>query len=356
MVFNVIIFVAILVALVLVHEWGHFIAARRAGMRVDEFGFGFPPRLFSLKRQGTMFSFNALPIGGFVKIFGEDANALKEPGSFASKSVGARAAVLAAGVAMNFIFAVVIFAIGYGAVGLPEQISDAEARVQGIPVQILTVALKSPAAAAGLRLGDSIIALDNKVLESVDDVQKYIESRRGSSVLFEIKRGHEIITKEVQVRDKVPSGEGPTGIALGYTALAKFPWYQAIWEGGRLAVSVLAFIFVSIFELVKGLFVAGGPQADFAGPVGIAALTFQLKALGLPYLIRFIGLLSVNLAVINILPLPALDGGRLLFLIIGKFKGRPVSQRLEGAIHAVGFGLLILLIIAVTVHDITRAL
>lgn len=352
MILNIIIFIAILIALVLVHEWGHFIAARRAGMRVDEFGFGFPPRLFSMRRQGTVFSFNALPIGGFVKIFGENANALKEPGSFASKSAGARAAVLAAGVVMNFIFAVIIFAIGYGVVGMPEQISDKEAQTRGIPVQILAVTPKSPAASADLRLGDSIIALDNKALQGVDDVQKYIESHRGSSILFEIKRGHEIITKEVQVRDKVPTGEGPTGIALGYTALTTFPWYQAIWEGGRLAFSILAFIFISIFELVRGLFIAGGPHADFAGPVGIATLTFQLKALGLPYLLRFIGLLSVNLAVINILPLPALDGGRLLFLIIGKFKGRPVSQRLEQTIHAIGFAFLILLIVAITAHDI----
>lgn len=354
MIFNIIIFAVILIALVLVHEWGHFIAARRAGMRVDEFGFGFPPRLFSLKRRGTVFSFNALPIGGFVKIFGEDANALNKPGSFASKSAGARAAVLVAGVVMNFVFAIIIFTIGYGAVGIPEQISDKEAQTRGIPVQILAITPKSPAAAAGLRLGDSIIALDNKVFQSVGEVQKYIESHRGASIFFEIKRGHEILTKEIRVRDKAPLGEGPTGIALGYTALTTFPWYRAIWEGLGLAFSILAFIFISIFELVRGLLMAGGPQADFAGPVGIATLTSQLKELGLPYLLRFVGLLSVNLAVINILPLPALDGGRLLFLVIGKFKGRPISQRLEQTIHAIGFALLILLIVVITAHDIWR--
>lgn len=349
MIVDIIVFVLILLALILVHEWGHFAAARRAGMKVEEFGFGFPPRLLAFKRGGTVFSLNALPIGGFVRIFGENQAENKQPGSFASKSLGARTGVIAAGVVMNFLFAAALFAAGYMTVGLPQEVSDEQAKAAGASIQIMGVQAKSPAEAAGLKPGDIIIGLDEVAPQAIEEIQSYIKSRAGATVHLEVKRGHEIIARDLVPRANPAPTEGPTGILLGYAAIIKYSWYEALWAGIRLAFGILAMIAVWLYELVRG-----AAPADVAGPVGIAMLTFQLKALGLPYLIRFAGLLSVNLAVINILPLPALDGGRLAFLGLEKLFGRPVSPRLENLVHAVGFALLILFMVLITARDISR--
>lgn len=352
MALDIVIFVFMLLVLVLAHEWGHFFAARKAGIKVEEFAFGFPPRLWSVIKNGTRYSFNVLPIGGYVKIFGEDESSNHQAGSFASKPARWRALVLAAGVLMNVFLGALIFAVGFSTTGLPAAVSDSEAQANHADIQIFQVNKQSPAAQAGLQIGDTITALDGRPIGSIDAVQKYIDSHKGASVAFTIARGGETFVKNVYVRENVPEGQGPTGIALGYTTLIRYPWYQAIWEGLKEAVKVIALIFIGLFEVIKQIFSSGAVPLAVTGPVGIARLSFQFESHGFAYILWFAGLLSINLAVINILPIPALDGGRLLFLGIEKILRRPVNQRIEQTIHMIGFALLILFVIFITGRDL----
>ncbi len=309
MIVNILVFILILVALILVHEWGHFIAARRAGMKVEEFGFGFPPRLWGIKHKGTLFSINAIPLGGFVKIFGEDSAANKLAGSFSSKSGLARAVVLVAGVSMNFIFAALIFAFCYSVIGMPAILDDAQGLAQNARVQIIDMAPKSPAEEVGLHFGDTILAINDVAQKSPADIQTYVQAHKGESLGFKVQRGENTLTYQVQARQNPPAHEGPTGITPAFTTLIKYPLSQSIVEGFKSAGAFVAGIFSWLYD-----FINGKAAGDFGGPVKIATFTFQFKELGLPYLLRFVGLLSINLAVINILPIPALDGGRLILM------------------------------------------
>ena len=345
---ELLIFLAALVALVMVHEWGHFWAARRAGMVVQEFAFGFPPRLWSKVVRGTRYAVNLLPLGGYVKILGEDATTNKSPGAFGSKGLGWRAVVLSAGVLMNLVFAALLFSIGYATVGLPEEVVGDQGQVQ-----VFGVAPESPAAGAGLRLGDTISKINGQSMMSIEAVQEYLKARRGETVTMSILRGESLFDVKLLVRTDPPAGQGSTGVALGYTNLVHYDALTAIVKGITLTLGLIWLIISGVWQMLAGL-LGGVVPTDVAGPVGIATLTAQMHQLGLPYLLRFVGLLSVNLAVINILPLPALDGGRLAFLLLEKIRRRAVAARVEQWVHALGFALLILLILVITFNDLKR--
>lgn len=362
---TIIVFVVILGVLIFVHELGHFIAAKKMGVRVEEFGFGFPPRIFGIKRGETTYSLNWIPIGGFVKMTGQSdfevsdhAEAKADPRSFVSKKPWRRVIILGAGVAMNFLLAMILLSIGF-MIGLPSAVGDnlpAGARTTDQRIQILGAMPNSPAEAAEFRSGDTILSLDGSTPLSVTWVQDYVAEHTGQTVVVKIERGAEVFEKEVTPRSESPSGEGPLGINLAETARVSFPWYQAIGQGVKATGGLTVQIVAAFGKLIGALFTSGQISSDVAGPIGIAVLTGQVTKLGFVYVLQFTALLSINLAIINILPFPALDGGHLLFLLIEKIRGgKTIKQaKVENIIHLVGFALLLLLIALVTYRDLGK--
>lgn len=358
--FTFIIFIAVISVLVFVHEFGHFISAKRAGMRVDEFGFGFPPRIFGIKRGETIYSFNWIPFGGFVRIYGEDGGDRSDNRSFGSKPFWPRLGVILAGVAMNFLFAAFLLMLGNGIglrIGLLDE-ADA-ARAGDKKVQIIEVAPESPAQLAGLSVFDEILGFKFQGGELVSiahptDVQDFVNAHVGQTVTMVIARNGDVLEPEVVLRKEPPPGQGPLGIGLALTGVVRYPWYQAIWRGIADAGILTVNTGLGYAALLGSLITKGKLIADVSGPIGIARMTGQAAQIGFSYLIQFVAMISINLAVLNVIPFPALDGGRAALLLAEKAKGRPLSRRTEGTINAVGFMVLIVLMILITARDISK--
>jgi regulator of sigma E protease len=354
------IFIVVISVLVFVHEFGHFIMAKRAGMKVEEFGFGFPPRLWGIRKRGTLYSINLIPFGGFVRIFGEDGEHRRAPGSFGAGTFGQKVAVITAGVAMNFLFAVVLLMLG-NFFGLRVGIFDEQtaARAHDVKVQIVQVLEGSPAQEAGLQPLDEIRGFrlaDGEVITVAgpEAVQEYAFAHAGEKVTMVINReGNE---QDIPIRLREPTGptEGPIGISLALTGVVRYPWYESIWRGVSMGAQIFWATLVGYGRLFASLVVDGRLGADISGPVGIATLTGQAARVGFNYLLQFVAMISINLAVLNILPFPALDGGRLALIGAEKVRGRALSQQVEGMMNAVGFAVLLLLMVAVTVKDIVQ--
>lgn len=367
---TIIIFIIVLSLLVFVHELGHFFTARKFGIKAEEFGFGFPPRLFGVYKndQGewkfvkgskevtdcpkTVYSINSIPLGGFVKIKGEDGDSM-ETDSFNSKKIWQRAVVLAAGVTMNIVLAAILISFGF-MIGLPQSLEglSKNAQVSDKKIQIVQVLKDSPAEKSGIIGGDTILSVDKKIFSDYQSLQTYINDNIGKELSYDIKRGGEV--KEIKIKPELrqDTGKGGIGVVLSETGIVKYPWYQAIWEGIKQTAMITWAILVAFVMLIKGLIMGQGAGGDVAGPVGIAKLTGQVAKLGFAYLIQFTALLSVNLAIINFMPIPALDGGRIIFLMIEKIKGRPVKRELEAVIHNIFFLLLIALILFITFKEV----
>ena len=353
------IFIAVLGVLVLVHEYGHFIMARRSGMKVEEFGFGFPPRLFGIKKGETIYSINLIPFGGFVKILGEDGDSRDDPKSFGSKPLSARLTVIVAGVVMNMLFAVFLLILGnfFGLrIGLFNEEMVVSARDK--KVQIIQVAANSPAEKAGLDVLDEIIGFEVSGggvyrVYTTEDVQKFTAEHSGQTLKMVIKDGSQE-TIEVQTRLDPPPGEGSIGIVMALTGVVSYPWYESIWRGANDAWILTYNTVYGYVFLFKTLVTDGKLIAEVSGPVGIASVTGQAARVGFSYLMQFVALISVNLAVLNILPFPALDGGRVALILIEKIKKSPINKKVEAAINGIGFALLVTLMIYVTIKDITK--
>lgn len=356
MLVTIITFVVILGVLVFVHELGHFAMARRFGIKVDEFGFGFPPRIFGIKKGETIYSINWIPLGGFVKIKGEGGEGRDEQDSFAAKPAWKRVLVLSAGVLMNFLLAFVLYTTGH-IVGLPQQITDAEAsqlQLRDSHVVIAEVAPDSAASKAGLQLGDWIITLDGQPMATVDGTQRYIAEHNKQSIQFVVDRQGSQQQLAITPAQLGQAGEPVVGIGLTRTAIVQYNFFQAIWQGLLTTWAVMLSILSAFGLLLKSLVTTGGAGADLSGPIGVAVITGQVVKLGWSYVLSFAAILSINLGIVNILPFPALDGGRILFVIIEKIKGKPVNERIEQIAHTVGFSLLIALMIFITYQDVLR--
>ncbi len=370
------IFILILGFLVFVHELGHFLVAIRNGIKADEFGFGFPPRVFGYFRdekngkwkfvfgnkrvesENTIYSMNWIPLGGFVKIKGEDGEGKQEKDSFAGKSAWTRVKVLGAGVAMNFLLAWVLFAIVFF-IGAPEAVND-NVSAKSSKVQISQILKNTPAMEMGIKVGDEITGLCAKEKKNcfkvakVSEVQNFISENKGVEIVMQIERGGETLELKGAPRVDYPADQGSLGISLARTAIVEYSFFQSIGKGFMTVVNFVWMILVALFALIKMLFVKSSVPIDIAGPVGIAILTKQVAALGLVYILQFAAILSINLGIINALPFPALDGGRIFFILIEKIKGSPVSKNFEQAAHTVGFLLLIVLMLFVTFRDISN--
>lgn len=377
MIVTILVFIIILGTLVLVHELGHFLVAKRNGVPSEEFGFGFPPRIVGTykdkegqrrwifgnkeieqevkEREETVYSLNLIPIGGFVKIKGEDGEHKDDPKSFASQKVWTRFKVLFAGVAMNFVLAVVLFFFAF-MLGLPEAVDDEASVVDG-KVQVARIVQSAPADEAGMKMGDQIVSIfegdDEIEIAKIGQLQEVVGRNKGKTLDVKVIHAgeQEAVMLKIVPRSEFPDNEGPLGVEIVRTAFVK----HGIVDSAILAVqttwSIIVAIMAFLGDLIIKIFTSEPVPADVAGPVGIAVMTGQVTKMGLAFILQFAALLSVNLAIINLLPFPALDGGRILFLGIEKLKGSPVSEKVEGIAHTIGFFILIGLMILVTVRD-----
>lgn len=354
---TILLFVVSISVLILAHEWGHFMAARRAGMKIEEFGIGFPPRVWGKKRGGVLYSINLLPIGGFVRIFGEDGEHRSESGSFSSKPILSRMLVIAAGVLMNVAVAWALISVVF-MIGAPTELTSDElaASARDRSVFISFVAEGSPAQKAGVQAGDELVAVStpNARIEPIEaaEVQQFVGASAGKEIVLTITRGNEQADYKIVPRENTPEGEGPLGVALAEVGTVSYPPHQAIWRAANASLSRLTAIAGELWSVVATLLRTGSASESIAGPVGVASLAGTIQQQGAVNYLFFLAIISLNLAVINAIPFPALDGGRFLFLIIEKVKGSPVNKRYEAGIHAAGFVVLMLLVVLITIRDI----
>jgi len=376
MLLTLVAFVLILSILIFVHEFGHFIVAKKTGIKVEEFGFGYPPRIWGKKIGETIYSINALPVGGFVKLLGEELGEEideKEKGrTFYSKSKKVRVVTLLAGVTMNFVLAVAVFSIIYTQVGIPTKIDK---------VMVVGIAENSPADVAGLKENDIIIAADGRNVTDNDSFIQITKEKAGQKLVLEVKRdkdnpcqqkvlggvpGMEISCRDgnllvtVFPRENPPVGEGPLGVAISQMEMKFYPFWQmpirGSIEGFKEAFAWTRLILKSLVEMIVQLVTLGKIPQDVAGPIGIFQVTSGVVKSGYLTVLQFLGMLSINLAIINVLPFPALDGGRLIFIGYEAITRRRPKPSFERTINTAGMVFLIFLILLITINDILRVI
>lgn len=384
MILTIIIVFISLIGLIILHELGHFVVAKRFGVKVEEFGIFLPPRLIGKKIGETVYSLNLLPFGAFVKIYGEEGgvdeasphlssrSTVEDGRSFSGKPIWQRVLIVIGGVVVFWIIAAILLSIVMG-LGAQTAVSDQEnGRLVDPKIQIVAVAPNSPAEEAGINPGDTIkkflifspaTNFENQNLggqdfqfpiDKVKELQALTEQYKGQEVTLTIERRKEIFDVSLTPRVKPPEGEGAMGVVLVRTALKSYPWYQAPIKGAQASIKLTGAIIMGLAEVLGSLVLGKGlpPGAQLMGPVGIGTLMTQFAQMGINYYLHFIALISIYLAIFNILPIPALDGGKLLFLGIEAVRRKPVSFKIEQKITVFFFTLLITLLIWVTIKDI----
>ncbi len=348
----IVIFLIIFSVLVAVHELGHFWMAKKAGMEVQEFGFGIPPRLFGRKWKGTLWSINALPIGGFVRVNGADtvkvdAEQKKDPLNYHSKSWWQKFRFIMAGVFMNFVLAALLLAIGYSFGMQPvwgTSMFEKNIHTDGLLVSEI---LPESTAKESLQKDDLILKVNGEVVSDSEFFKKTLSENVNQSVSLEISRSG--TAQEVQVP---VNAEGKLGIAFGLSQrldTVKLPVWKAVGVGIYQVGEISLATFKALGDMILKQSIEG-----VAGPVGLVKITGEVAKQGVIPLLQFMAILSISLGVLNMLPFPALDGGRALFLIIEGIIRRPISPKFEMVVHAIGFALLLLLMIVVTIGDIQK--
>lgn len=360
---NILLFFLILIALVLVHELGHFAAAKHFGIRVDEFGFGFPPKLFGKKIGETEYTFNLLPFGGFVRIFGESpqegvADDASRARSFIHKPKSTQALVLVAGIISNIILAWVLLSAGYMA-GMPVSTEyRGFGAVENVHTTIANVLKESPAALAGLQANDVVtdvfVAETHAAGLSPESIQTFIKEHQNDAISIAYSRGG--AGGEVRLRPQTGIAEGRAviGIEMQESGTVALPFYLAPLEGARLTWNATGAIVKGLSSFFVKIFTGNANFSEVTGPVGLVGIVGDAADSSLVSLLSLIAFISINLAVINLIPFPALDGGRILFVAIEALKGSPIRAEVANVANAAGFALLILLMLLVTYHDIAR--
>jgi regulator of sigma E protease len=362
---SVLIFFGVLFVLILVHEWGHFIVAKKTNMRVDEFGIGFPPKVFGVTKGETEYTFNALPIGGFVRILGEngvDGETLLEADqarSFGSRPKWAQALVLIAGVTMNILFAWILFAITF-MIGVPTAV-DEVAATESAELVILQTLADSPSAAIPVGAVITGVTAGDMILPDItpSGFTEFITTVSPEPVTITYESGGSEQTTNITAEQGLLADDPDRyviGASLSLVESRSESFGSALVSAGQATGNGLVAITTGLFTLI-GQSVTG--TADFtqvAGPVGIVGMVGDAAAFGLTALLTFTAIISLNLAVINLLPFPALDGGRLVFVAIEAVTGKDIPAEWAGRINLVGFGLLLLLMVAVTYNDINNLL
>lgn len=329
--------------LIFVHEGGHFILSKLFGVSVPEFGFGYPPRIWGKRLKGTLYSINLIPFGGFARIKGTEGeySGIGDADSFAVQPMWRRVAITVGGVLGNFVLAWLLFSILF-IVGNPTAAGK---------VHVDEVAENSPVAVVGIAAGDYILSFEGEKVETSDELIALIAGNAGKLSVMEVERAGETRLAAAVPRADPPEGEGAlgftisTGILYEKMAVWKAPFF-ALAETAKTAGLMVKFAAELIGDLLKGEAVMVG------GPVAILALTGTYVSYGLRIFAQFAALLSINLVVVNLLPIPALDGGRLLFVAVEAIRGKKVSARTENFVNSLGFICLLILMVLISIHDV----
>lgn len=364
---SIITFIIILAILVIVHEFGHFIIAKKSGIRVDEFGFGFPPRALKLFKRGeTLFTLNWLPFGGFVKIFGENPSDIENNGSnkgrsFVDKSKWTQAAVLVAGPFFNLLFAWIILSFMF-IFGAPTVYNETQSKyIQDPYVAVVEISKDSPAQTAGVLVGDKIMYLkyqnNTYQIKNSEEISNIFVGRGTESFILGFERKGELLERDVIPAYGLYEGQNSPalGVALDTVGKLKLPIHKAVWTGLERTWELSTATVEFLFDLVRGLFTGDKSNLEsVTGPVGIVPVVGDALQIGFSFLVIVTALISINLAVINLLPFPALDGGRLLFILIESIKGSPLNPKMTQWANTAGFLVLIALMLVVTVRDVAH--
>ncbi len=379
---TVIIFIIVLAVLIFVHELGHFLAARANGIRVDEFKLGFGPRLVSWGKGETKYGINLIPFGGYVKIFGENpddenTNGPDRARSFVHKKRYQQVIVLVAGVAFNFIFAWILYSGAFvsGVTATTDGFEGYKQNFSNARVMITDVSAGSPAEKAGIGMGDvvsevkvpaSVSSSSDKPVSvstdisaaantlTVEAVQNSINQSNGNPIQIHVLRKDVDVSITVSPVSGIVDGKYAIGVALQNVADLRLPFFAAVYEGGRYTLMMTRDTAVGLYTFVANIFHGTAHLADVTGPVGIAGIVGSAATLGFTYLVMITALISINLGVINLIPFPALDGGRTLFVLIEGIARRRIPARFSNIVNAVGFALLMILMVVVTYKDIVK--
>lgn len=346
---SILAFIIAIFVLVLVHELGHFIAAKLNGVKVEEFGIGFPPSFLKIKYGETTYSLNLIPLGGFVKVYGEEEEVKKEKNkAFVYKKPWQKLTILLAGVLGNFLLGWALISYLF---------------TQGVPVPTNKVIIEkveksSPAFKSGLKKGDIVKAIiyDSKK-EKITDIKKMLEivdKNKGKPIILEIERNGKIIKIKVVPRKNPPKGQGALGVVITSYEIKKYSWMQAPIKGLVESFNITSKIVAGVVKGIVELFSFEKSTIQVTGPVGIAKLTSEAIKLGKNAFLEFLALLSLNLAVVNLLPFPALDGGRAIMVAYEWITKKRINKNLEKNLNLIGFAILILLVIIITIYDIKR--
>lgn len=356
MILTIIVFILVIGLLVIVHEFGHFIMAKKTGVMVEEFAVGFPPRLFSKKIGETEYSINLFPLGGYVKMLGELEHSTSKR-AFENQKPGKRFVIAIAGVVMNLFLAWLLFTIGF-AVGMSPVVSDPNqipGKVLSSEIIIAETAKDSVAEKIGLKSGDILLGASAKnetvSFSTASEVTAFSNRHKAQSVTFNYKNDAGTYEKNADFANI----ENPLGVSMIQKSIIRVEWYRAPYVALRETYEVFKLTFDFLGGFFMKLFSHGQVAEEVGGPVAIYVYTGLAVKAGIMVLLQFVALLSINLALINILPFPALDGGRLVFIIAEKIAGKKVvKEHIENIIHTVGYLFLILLVIAVTYKDIIK--
>src|SRR4030042_1588314 len=371
MLLTIILALLVLSLLILVHELGHFLVAKRAGIGVEEFGFGYPPRMFAKKIGETVYSINWLLFGGFVRLLGEDLEESerlkKQERSFWNKSKRARTAVIIAGVLGNFLLAIVCFSAVYSLAGIPTKTNQ---------VEVVGLMENSPATQAGLMEGDLVLGVNGIAVDNVNQFVDLVNQDKGKQIILKVDRKeHNPCLEKVlgglgfsceegklilfmTPRENPPEGEGALGVVISDLEMKKYPLWQMPFygtkEGFKDAFAWTGLIAGGIGQMFSNLLTKGQVPQEIAGPIGILQLTSTVAKSGWLTILQFIGVLSINLAILNILPFPALDGGKLIFIAYEAIARRKPKPKIEQWVNLIGMALLMLLLVLVTINDVRR--
>lgn len=365
-VFLLILSIVLFIGLVVVHEWGHFIAARRNGVEVEEFGIGFPPKVWAkkivTKKSKFLFTINALPLGGFVKLKGENDSDTR-PGSFGAATTKTKVKIMLAGVAMNLLVALLMFTL-LALIGMPKLIQDqytvpSDTKIiREIDIKAVEVKDGSPAAVAGIEQGDRIVSVAGTNISLINEVGEITKRNAGKTVPIVVERDGQTITLQATLNGE-DAGDGYLGVASepgeDLIQLQRSTWSAPIVAVG-LTKQLTVLTFEGIGKIFSSLFKGDTKTASeqVSGPVGIAFILKEGSKIGISFILMIIAIISLTLAIMNALPIPALDGGRLFVMLLFKGLKKPLTKEREELIHGTGFLVLMALFVLITFVDIKR--